>query len=46
MKRNIGAEKYVECSARTQQGLMDLFDEVILAVVRKKVRKGNPSPIA
>lgn len=51
--RKIGAVKYVECSALTQQGLQDLFKEAILVAIdpqtalagvrRRKKVKGQSS---
>jgi len=36
MAAEIGAEKYVECSAKTQDGVKAVFEEAVKAVVREK----------
>ncbi|KAJ7156139.1 P-loop containing nucleoside triphosphate hydrolase protein [Mycena filopes] len=45
LARELGAARYVECSALTQQGLIDVFEEAILATLKSPVasskRKSN-----
>ena len=47
MAKEINAVKYLECSALTQKGLKNVFDEAIRAVLCPKVkeRKGKSCEI-
>lgn len=41
MAERIGAELYVECSAKLQQGVTDVFDTVAKAMLTTPERKRN-----
>ncbi len=46
MGQQIGAVKYMECSALTQQGLKAVFDEAVRAVLRKPTAKAKAATAA
>jgi small GTP-binding protein len=46
MGRDIGAVKYMECSALTQSGLKQVFDEAIRAALNKPKRRKKASTCA
>uniref|UniRef100_UPI00358E12E6 rho-related GTP-binding protein RhoQ-like n=1 Tax=Myxine glutinosa TaxID=7769 RepID=UPI00358E12E6 len=45
MANELGAHCYVECSALTQKGVKNVFDEAILAILRPPVPARPPCPL-
>ncbi|KZV79352.1 rho family small GTP binding protein cdc42 [Exidia glandulosa HHB12029] len=45
LARELGAVKYVECSALTQEGVKDVFGEAFMAAVKQPVKQPNNCPI-
>ena len=39
--KQVGAEKYVECSSLTMEGIKDLFDQAIIQALKKQGEKGE-----
>jgi GTPase SAR1 family protein len=39
LAKRVNADCYVECSALTRQGLKDVFDEALIAVLDPKVKR-------
>lgn len=42
LAKKVNADCYVECSSLTQQGLKDVFDEAMLAVLSPKIKRRAP----
>ena len=42
LAKRVNADCYVECSALTQGGLKDVFDEAMLAVLEPKIKRKDP----
>ncbi|XP_046571952.1 rho-related GTP-binding protein RhoQ-like [Haliotis rubra] len=41
LAKEIGADCYLECSAKKQQGLKEVFDHVVISALKDRKRKGN-----
>jgi len=41
MAQKVGATKYVECSAKTHEGVQNVFDEAVAAAVASITGKGK-----
>ncbi len=41
LAKEIGADCYLECSAKKQQGLKEVFDHVVTSALKDRKRKGN-----
>ena len=43
LAKKLNCDSYVECSALTRQGLKDVFDEALIAVLDPKVKRKSSS---